>query len=99
MPEFFVDPDGDDSWPGTERQPFATLSRAAHAAQEATGTVVVQLRAGRHVLAETLEVSTGNIVFQAYGYGTAEQEEAVVSGGRRITDWRVHDGAWLADVG
>ncbi|NGY61035.1 right-handed parallel beta-helix repeat-containing protein [Lentzea sp. NEAU-D13] len=99
MPEFFVDPDGDDFWPGTERQPFATLSRAVQAAQEATGTVVVQLRAGRHVLAETLEVSTGNVVFQAYGYGTAEQEEAVVSGGRCITGWHVHDGAWLADVG
>ena len=98
MPEFFVDPDGDDSWPGTERQPFATLGRAAHAARETTGTVV-HLRAGRHVLVEPLEVSTGNIVYQAYGYGTAEQEEAVVSGGRRITGWRVHDGAWLADVG
>jgi hypothetical protein len=99
MSEFYVDPHGDDSWPGTERQPFATLGRVARAARDATDTVVVQLRAGRHALDEPVEITAGNIVFQAYGYGTAEQEKAVVSGGRHITGWRVHDGVWQADVG
>ncbi|GAB3441811.1 right-handed parallel beta-helix repeat-containing protein [Actinophytocola sediminis] len=100
MSEFFVDPAGDDAWPGTERQPFATLDRAARAAREATGAVVVQLRAGRHVLDRTLVLDTGNIVVQAYGHGTAAMEEAVLSGGRLITGWQVRaDGTWTAEVG
>ncbi|WP_431950307.1 right-handed parallel beta-helix repeat-containing protein [Nocardia lijiangensis] len=99
MLEFYVDPNGDDSGPGTESRPFATLGRVAQAAGDVTGTVVAHLRAGRHILCEPLEVTKGDIVFQAYGYGTAAQEEAAVSGGRHITGWRVRDGVWLADVG
>ncbi|OLF14996.1 right-handed parallel beta-helix repeat-containing protein [Actinophytocola xanthii] len=99
MSEFYVDPHGDDSWPGTEHQPFATLGRAVRAARETTGAVVVRLRAGRHVLTEPLEITRGNLLFQPYGHGTADQGKAVISGGRRVTDWRVRNGVWLADVG
>ncbi|MEV0345857.1 right-handed parallel beta-helix repeat-containing protein [Nonomuraea sp. NPDC050680] len=118
MTEFHVDPSGSDSWPGTAERPFASLHRARDAVRDlvrdpardpagtATGDVVVQLRAGTHVLTEPFELTETDsgrdghrIVYQAHGYGTADQEEVVVSGGREITGWRVEDGVWLADVG
>ncbi|MEV0234056.1 right-handed parallel beta-helix repeat-containing protein [Nonomuraea sp. NPDC050786] len=106
MIELFVDPHGDDSAPGTPTRPFATLTRARDAARTLTGEIVVQLRAGTHVLAEPLELTEADsgrdghhVVYQAHGYGTAGQEEVVVSGGRLITGWREQDGVWLAEVG
>ncbi|GAA1530855.1 hypothetical protein GCM10009678_11210 [Actinomadura kijaniata] len=102
MTELFVDPHGDDSAPGTREHPFATLGRARDAARAAAGEVVVQLRGGTHVLDEPLELTdadSGNVVYQPYGYGTADQEDVVVSGGRPVTGWRVEDGVWLAEVG
>jgi hypothetical protein len=66
----------------------------------------VQVRAGIHVLTEPLELTEADsgrdghrVVYQAHGYGTASQEEVVISGGREITGWRVEDGVWVADVG
>ncbi|AOS61021.1 right-handed parallel beta-helix repeat-containing protein [Actinoalloteichus hymeniacidonis] len=106
MTELFVCPTGDDSAPGSADRPFATLRRAQQAAREADGEVLVQLRAGTHLLTETLEFTErdsaakgSRISYQAYGFGTDEQELVEVSGGRRITDWQVRDGIWSADVG
>ncbi|MFC4112611.1 right-handed parallel beta-helix repeat-containing protein [Nonomuraea zeae] len=106
MFQFHVAPAGDDSWPGSVERPFATLERARSAAREAAGDVVVQLRGGIHTLTRPFELTSADsgrdghrIVYQAYGYGTPAQEEAVVSGGRLITGWREQDGAWTADVG
>ncbi|MFI7709290.1 right-handed parallel beta-helix repeat-containing protein [Nonomuraea sp. NPDC049480] len=101
MFHFHVAPFGDDAWPGTAERPFATLERARSAAREAAGEAVVHLRAGTHVPAGTLELTEADsgVVYQAFGYGTPAQEEAVVSGGRRVTDWRERDGVWVADVG
>ncbi|SEG81326.1 Right handed beta helix region [Thermomonospora echinospora] len=105
--EFYVCPSGADSAPGTLERPFATLERARRAAREATGEVVVHLRAGTYVLDRPFELTGddsgrdgGQIVYQAHGYGTGEQEQAVISGGRQITGWRVRsDGVWAAEVG
>ncbi|WP_433441003.1 right-handed parallel beta-helix repeat-containing protein [Nonomuraea sp. CA-141351] len=102
MFHFYVAPSGDDTWPGTAEHPFATLERARSAARETAGDAVVHLREGTHVPARPLDLTEADsgTVYQAYGYGTPEQEEVVVSGGRRITDWRVgEDGVWSADVG
>ncbi|GAA2727559.1 right-handed parallel beta-helix repeat-containing protein [Actinocorallia aurantiaca] len=106
MTELFVAPDGDDAAQGTREHPFATLDRARHMARALTGEIVVRLRAGTHLLAEPLEITEDDsgrdghcVVYQPHGYGTAEQEEVVVSGGRLITGWREQDGVWLADVG
>ncbi|MFB9318020.1 right-handed parallel beta-helix repeat-containing protein [Cryptosporangium minutisporangium] len=104
--EFHVAPTGDDSWPGSFEQPFATVTRARDAASGAAGDVVINLRTGTYGLTapwELTEVDSGSdggrIVYQAYGYGTPKQEAPVLSGGRQITDWRVEGGVWLADVG
>ncbi|MEU1879939.1 right-handed parallel beta-helix repeat-containing protein [Streptosporangium sp. NPDC020072] len=107
MIELFVAPGGDDSAPGTRERPFATLGRAGLAARALTGEVVVRLRAGAYALTEPLELTAapgrdgrdGHVTYQAHGYGTAEQEEVVVSGGRTVIGWRELDGVWLADVG
>lgn len=87
----FVDPSGDDSGPGTIDRPFATLERARAAATEGT---VVNLRAGTHRLSEpfVLSESDSGVVYQAYGYGSAVQEEVTVSGGRPVTGWQVAAG-------
>ncbi|MCC5575861.1 right-handed parallel beta-helix repeat-containing protein [Microtetraspora sp. AC03309] len=101
MFQFHVAPSGDDSSPGSAERPFATLERARSAAREASGDVVVHLRAGTHVLSGPLELTEADsgVVYQAYGFGTSDQEEAVVSGGRRVEGWRERDGVWTADVG
>lgn len=87
---YFVDPAGDDSGPGTIDHPFATLERARDASRAAaTRGAVISLRAGTHRLTRTLHLTGADsgVVYQAHGYGTAEQEEVVISGGRVITGW------------
>ncbi|MFG2076073.1 right-handed parallel beta-helix repeat-containing protein [Nonomuraea maritima] len=96
MLQLHVAVSGDDSWPGSVERPFATLERARSAARAATGGVVVHLRGGVHVLDRPLELTEADsgTVYRAYG-----GEEAVISGGRRITGWREQDGVWVAEVG
>ncbi|TDD35218.1 right-handed parallel beta-helix repeat-containing protein [Nonomuraea terrae] len=96
MFQLHVAPSGDDSWPGTIERPLATLERAREAAREVSGGAVVNLRGGLHVLDRPFELTEADsgTVYQAYG-----GEEAVISGGRRITGWRERDGVWLAEVG
>ncbi|MFC7741016.1 hypothetical protein ACFQXA_08480 [Nocardiopsis composta] len=91
---FFVDPSGDDSGPGTAERPFGTLERAREAA--GPGDTVV-LRGGVHRLDRTLlltEADSG-VTYRAHGYGTPEQEEVVISGGRPVTGWRAGPGGTL----
>lgn len=115
MPEnrFYVSPDGQDSWPGTLDRPFATphaaqrAVRARHA--EMTGDVVVTFRAGVYHLEEPLifrdsQADSGTngfrVAYQAHGYGTADQEKVVLSGGREVTGWSAGaDGVWTAPIG
>jgi hypothetical protein len=113
--QFHVAPWGDDSSPGTVGLPFATLHRAQEAVRASTAGmrkhIVVNLHAGTHVLAEPLVLSGSagdsgenglQVIYQAYGWGTPEQAEVVVSGGRRISGWRLDDEArnvWRAEVG
>ncbi|MCA2184793.1 right-handed parallel beta-helix repeat-containing protein [Nonomuraea cavernae] len=102
MFHFHVSPSGDDAWPGTQERPFASLGRARSAAREVAGEVVVHLGGGTYPLTAPLEFAaadSGRTSFQARGYGTPEQEEVVLSGGREITGWREDGGVWVADVG
>ncbi|NRQ40405.1 right-handed parallel beta-helix repeat-containing protein [Nonomuraea sp. NN258] len=109
MFQFHVAPSGDDTWPGSADRPFATLERARSAARETSGDVVVHLRAGTYALTSPFELTEADsadpgqdghrVTYQAYGYNTPGQEDVVISGGRRIADWRVEDGLWLANVG
>lgn len=90
----YVSPAGHDDAPGTLEHPFATLGRAHRAALEAGTDVTVHLRAGTYPPAELTSHAGHRITYQPY-----EGEQAVISGGRRITGWREEDGVWVADVG
>jgi hypothetical protein len=73
--------------------------------------IVVILRNGRYSLTEPFTLSSTeadsgenghNVVYQAYGYGTAAPEHPVLSGGRAITGWTRYDSTkniWRADAG
>ncbi|WP_410657478.1 right-handed parallel beta-helix repeat-containing protein [Amycolatopsis sp. lyj-112] len=115
MPEIrlYVSPDGQDDWPGTSDQPFAT-PRAARDAVRAltagmTGDIVVAFTAGVHHLEEPLAFEDTRsdsgkngfrVIYQANGYGTPGQEDVVLSGGREFTDWATAaDGVWTAPIG
>ncbi|WP_345389640.1 hypothetical protein [Nonomuraea salmonea] len=56
MEQIHVSPAGDDSWPGSQDRPFATLERARAAARAAGGKAVVHLRGGVHVLTRPFEL-------------------------------------------
>jgi len=86
----YVAPTGSDTNPGTLAKPFATLQRAQQAARKAAGRepVAVLLRAGTYYLPETLVFTAADsgtkaapVVYQAY-----QQEQAVLSGGVRLTN-------------
>ncbi|MEV0763530.1 right-handed parallel beta-helix repeat-containing protein [Nocardia sp. NPDC050435] len=106
MTEFYVAVTGDDSAPGTEQRPFASLDRARSAVRHGAGPAVVHLRAGTYTLDEPLEFTADDsgrdgrpVIYQAFGYGTGAQERVVISGGAEIAGWRERDGRWQADVG
>ncbi|WP_069163358.1 right-handed parallel beta-helix repeat-containing protein [Nocardia altamirensis] len=113
MPEnrLYVSPDGQDDWPGTLDQPFATPHAAQQAVRartaEMTGDIVVAFRAGVYHLEEPLTFDNTHadsgtngfrVVYQANGYGTADQEKVVLSGGREVTGWSA-GGVWTAPIG
>jgi hypothetical protein len=113
--QFFVSPAGNDAWPGTKHRPFASLTRAQRAVRTLTSRmrsdVVVNLRGGTYTLRDPLVLSSQSgdsgenghrVVYRAYRYGTASQEDVVISGARRIRAWQaVPDapGVWRAKVG
>ncbi|WP_309113135.1 right-handed parallel beta-helix repeat-containing protein [Saccharothrix sp.] len=97
--EVYVAPSGDDAAAGTFQHPFATVDRAQRAAREMPGEVIVHLRAGVYPGPWVFTEEDAKTTYQAYGYGTADQEEVVVGGGRAITGWHQKDGMWVAEVG
>src|SRR3954454_25094113 len=102
--EFYVSPDGSDAAAGTLAHPFKTIEGARTAVRGVTagmsGDVVVNLRGGTYRPGSPLELSEAagdsgqngrRVIYQAYGYGTPQQEKAVLSGGRRVADWTLVD--------
>jgi hypothetical protein len=90
----WVSPRGDDANPGTRHRPFRTLARAQQAvrAADASANVTVHLDGGIHELDEPLiftpeDAGTGRwVTFRA-----VEGERPVISGGRVLTGWELHD--------
>ncbi len=106
--EFYVSPSGSDKNPGTKAKPFQTIAHARdHVATihgKMTDDIVVYLGGGTYEVSEP-------VVFDADDSGTnghtitykaVAGEIPVVSGGRAIKGWKVHDKAaniYMADVG
>ncbi|RYX83409.1 PDZ domain-containing protein [bacterium] len=86
--EFFVQPTGSDSNPGTLKKPFATLQRAQQAVRKIAGRkpVTVSVRSGTYYLSDTLVLTAQDsgtaknpVVYRAY-----RDEKPVISGGSRL---------------
>lgn len=104
---YYVSPAGSDTNAGTFDQPFATLAKAQGVVRtintNMTGDIIVYLRGGTYPLTNSLTFApadSGNnghkIIYRAYA-----PEAPVISGGRMITGWTLHDAGkniWQASV-
>lgn len=112
--ELFVAGDGSDTNPGTLAEPLQTIAAAHKKAREfipsTQSDITIHLRAGVHYLTAPLLLSAESdaglqgrkVIYQSFGYGTKDQEQAVVSGGKEVTGWQLHDAdknIWSAEVG
>jgi hypothetical protein len=105
-PDFVVAPAGNDASPGTAEKPFATPARAVEAVRGLVAAglkkdVLVQFRAGTYELAATLAFTPADsgTAEHAVTYAAAPGEDVVLSGGRRIANWKKGDGGrWTAEL-
>ena len=85
--DFFVDTHGNDTNPGTQEKPFATLQRARDEARKfkAQG-VTVWLRGGTYCFEQTFELNQedGGTPNRPVIYRASPKEEVRLTGGRRI---------------
>jgi len=96
--DFFVAPDGDDSNPGTQEKPFATLVRARDAVRERIaaglkGDVTVLIRGGTYRMDDTVVfgLEDSGTKDHSITYAAFPSEKPVFSSGLPITDWRKLD--------
>ena len=97
---------GDDTAPGTEKAPFATVERARDAVAELLRAgpprpVTVSIHAGVYHLSGTLELdgAVSGTADHPVVFAAAPGERVVLSGGRPVTGWRREEGAgdlWVA---
>lgn len=110
IPTFYVAPDGNDSWSGQRPSPNADATDGPFATIQQALDQVSRLR-GQSTLYQgpvTIEVLGGvyhikspiifrpvhsRIRLRAY-----QSERPVISGGIRITNWRLEDGRWVAYI-
>ncbi|MFA6543519.1 MAG: right-handed parallel beta-helix repeat-containing protein [Limisphaerales bacterium] len=95
--DFHVAPNGNDTNPGTQAKPFATLSAARDAARSAgAGPHRIVVLPGDFFLAKTLELDArdNGLTIEA-----AESGKVKIYGGKLVTGWR-QDGEkfWCADL-
>jgi hypothetical protein len=91
--EFHVAPNGSDTNPGTQAQPFATLEKVRDAAK--SGDRIV-LKGGTYQLGETLVLGPQN---SGVTWMAASGETPVLSGGVVVTGWTPDkNGIWKAPV-
>ncbi|MBN1672626.1 MAG: hypothetical protein JXR37_16410, partial [Kiritimatiellae bacterium] len=95
--DYYVSPTGSDGNPGTFAAPFRTIQKARDVVKTVsagmTSDIHVYLRGGWYVLASPLTFDPScsgrnghNIIYEAY-----PGEAPVISGGRRISGWALHD--------
>lgn len=106
--DFYVSPKGDDANPGTKEKPFATIAHARDTIRDPRGKSgppnAVVLRGGVYYLEETLVFTaedSADLVGTPVEYRSAEGEEAIISGGVRLSDlhWTEYrDGIMSAKV-
>lgn len=105
LAEVFVAPDGDDSGPGTNPRPFATLARARDAAREriARGLkedLQIVLEDGVYRLTEPLVLGPqdGGTDKFSVTWMPPPFHHPVISGGRVITGWKKDGEVWRTTI-
>lgn len=105
--DFYVAPDGDDSNPGTQAEPFATLERARQEVRtvnsEMSSDIVVHLAAGDYPVSSAVvfdEADSGmnghEVIYRASG----EPGSVRLLGGQMVTNWQPYQGEiMMADLG
>lgn len=103
--DFYVSPSGNDSNPGSKRQPFATVQRARDAVRESkqrrpNDDYTVLLRGGVYHLNETLVFSLEDSAATGHSitYASYPNETPILSSGHSITNWRKEGKLWVADL-
>ncbi|HYG24318.1 MAG TPA: right-handed parallel beta-helix repeat-containing protein [Verrucomicrobiae bacterium] len=107
--ELFVSPAGDDSNPGTQARPFASVERAQMAARFARSTspgssVIVTFGPGVYEMQRSLEftpLDSGISAEQPTVYRAQPGAEVIISGGRRVTGWQADSqrpGIWKTRI-
>jgi len=102
--EFYISTKGNDSNPGTESKPFATLKRARDAVRQLKkyDTISIILMEGSYHMSEPLMLDTSDsgteespVIWRA-----AENERVILSGGKVIkSKWQTDDGKiWFTHI-
>lgn len=93
--DYFVATDGNDTNPGTETAPFATLAKAREAVRKRVATgleknILVLIRGGTYLQTETLTFGLEDSGTEKFSitYAASPNELVVLSGGRRIEGWK-----------
>ncbi len=100
--DFYVATNGNDSWPGTLAQPFATVDQARRAVESlkahvSNRTITVMLRNGVYYLPSTLSFGSQDSGFSSSNrvvYSNYPGETPVISGGRSLSGWTQNSKGW-----
>lgn len=97
--EFYVAPGGNDSHPGTSKQPFASLAKAKAAAMESlaqqAGDVIIWLQPGRHQVTSPISFESNDFPDTSSQLILRGQDGAIVSGGVLLANWQsANNGIW-----
>jgi hypothetical protein len=111
--DFFVSPNGNDGWSGTQATvsgkagPFRTLDQARLAVRKLKASqpnrarpIVVLVRGGTYPLAQTLTFGPedSGTARSPIVYAAYPGEKPILSGGQTITGWQVSGNRWQATV-
>ncbi len=107
MKELYVSVNGSDSNDGSKIRPFATVEKAKEEAKKyndnMTGDIVINIGAGVYYVDKTLYFTKDDSASNGYSviFKGDDAEKTILSGGRQITGWKLHDGnknIWSADA-
>lgn len=105
--KYYVSPNGNDNYSGTEAQPFATLSKARQAVRTAisggmSADMIVYFRGGDYYMSSTVTFDEADSGKSGYSivYKNYPNEEPVFHGGEKVTGWQLDSGnIYKATVG
>ncbi|SEP43510.1 PDZ domain-containing protein [Mucilaginibacter sp. OK283] len=100
----YVSLSGNDSNPGTQSKPFASINRAMITARKVFGTVFIRLYGGTYYLSDPVVFSAADSRKdnEPLTLTTVDHQEVIISGGAKLDglNWTAYkNGIWQAKVG